>query len=286
MTWTLISMLLVFAIIVALRTAIWRGLRPISQLLRKSMTVFNQSITRHGISLRGSKVRTLFPHVTDLLQARFNTDRFSGLTLTLVVFAALYIAALFGGLVDELLEADELIRLDEWINHQLDFIRTDDWITVFSWITDLGGSATLIAVSLVTTSLLWAHHRGQLIVPLWLTIAGSQITTYAGKYLLVRQRPDFLADVSAITPSFPSGHATSAVAVYGFIAYIVARDLMTTRQRFEIIYWSVILIGLIGFSRMYLSLHYASDIIAGFLVGSFWLLLGFAMAEIKRHGTG
>ena len=215
-----------------------------------------------------------------------NPGQFSGLTLTLIVIGAIYIAALFGGFVEELMEADELLRLDEWINQGLDLIRTDDMITVFSWITYLGGSATLIAVSLVTTSLLWVHHRRQLIVPLWLTIAGPQITTYAGKYVLAHPRPEFVAEVSAFTPSFPSGHATSAMAVYGFIAYIVARDLMTTRQRFEIIYWAVVLIGLVGFSRMYLSLHYASDVTAGFLVGSFWLLLGFALAEQKRNRPG
>ncbi len=283
MIWTLISLLVMVAIFIVLRTVVWRILRLTSYLSRKSMTAFNQSKTREDISVQGSKIRVLFPQATRSLEARLNPGQFSGLTLTLIVIAAFYIAALFGGLVEELTEADELIRLDEWINQQLDSIRTDSMITVFSWITDLGGSATLIAVSLVTTSLLWVHHRGQLIVPLWLTIAGSQITTYAGKYVLARQRPEFVLEVSAFTPSFPSGHATSAMAVYGFIAYIVARELMTTRQRFEIIYCAIVLIGLVGFSRMYLSLHYASDVIAGFLVGSFWLLLGFALAEQKRN---
>ena len=73
------------------------------------------------------------------------------------------------------------------------------------------------------------------------------------------------------------------MAVYGFIAYIVARNLMTTQQRFEVIYWTAVLISLIGFSRMLLGLHYVSDVAAGFLVGGFWLLLGFALAEHKYH---
>ncbi|MGM0403922.1 MAG: phosphatase PAP2 family protein [Thermodesulfobacteriota bacterium] len=112
---------------------------------------------------------------------------------------------------------------------------------------------------------------------------GSQFTTNAGKYVLVRHRPEFVAGVAAITSSFPSGHATSAMAVYGFIAYIIARDLMTTRQRLEIIYWTAVLISIIGFSRMLLGLHYASDVAAGFLVGGFWLLLGLVLAEHKHY---
>jgi len=286
MIWTLISIMVMVVMIVALRLAAWRGLCLVSRLFSKSATFLKQVQVRKDVSGIGSRIRALFPEATRLLQARLTPRRYTGLPLTLIVISALYIAALLGGLVEELLEADELVRLDEAINHRIGPIRTDGMITVFIWITDLGGSAALIAVALVTTGLLWAHCRRHMIAPLWLTILGSQITTYAGKYVLVRQRPEFVTDIVAFTPSFPSGHATSAMAVYGFIAYIVARGLMTTRQRFEIIYWTAVFIGLIGFSRMLLGLHYASDVAAGFLVGGFWLLLGFALAEHKNHTLG
>ena len=283
MTWTLISILVMVVMIIALRLAAWWGLRLASCLFSKSVTVLKKVQVRKDISGLGSRIRASFPETTRLLQARLTPSRYTGLPLTLIVIAALYIAALLGGLVEELLEADELVRLDEDINQRIGPIRTDGMITVFIWITDLGGSAALVAVALVTTGLLWAHCRRHMIAPLWLTILGSQITTYAGKYVLVRQRPEFVTEVAAITPSFPSGHATSAIAVYGFIAYIIARHLVTTRQRFEMIYWTFVLISLIGFSRMLLGLHYASDVAAGFLVGGFWLLLGFAIAEHKQH---
>jgi len=94
------------------------------------------------------------------LKARLTPNRFTGLPLTLLVIAALYIAALLGGLVEELLEADELVRFDEYINTQIGMMRTEGRSTVFSWITDLGGSAALAAVSLVTTDLLWPSAAG------------------------------------------------------------------------------------------------------------------------------
>ena len=283
MTLTLISILVIIAMIIALRLVAWWGLRLVSRLFSKSVTVLKQVQVRKGISGLGSRIRALFPETTRLLQTRLTPRRYTGLPLTLIVIAGLYIGALLGGLVEDLLEADELVRLDEDINQRIGPIRTDGMITVFIWITDLGGSAALVAVALVTTGLLWAHCHRHMIAPLWLTIFGSQITIYAGKYVLARQRPEFVTEVAAVTPSFPSGHATSAMAVYGFIAYIVARDLMTTRQRFEMIYWTTVLISLIGFSRMLLGLHYASDVAAGFLVGGFWLLLGIALAEHKYH---
>ncbi len=283
MTWTLTPILMMVAMIIALWLATWWGLRLVSRFFSKSVTVLKQVPVRKDISGLGSRIRTSFPETTRLFQARLTPSRYTGLHLTLIVIASLYIVALFGGLVEELLEANELVRFDEGINQRIGPLRTDGMITVFIWITDLGGSAALVAVALVTTGLLWAHRRRNMIAPLWLTILGSQITTYAGKYVLARQRPEFVSEVVAVTPSFPSGHATSAMAVYGFIAYIVARDLVTTRQRFEMIYWTAVLIGLIGFSRMLLGLHYASDVAAGFLVGGFWLLLGFALAEHKQH---
>lgn len=283
MTSTSIYLMVMIAIIVALRLVAWQGLRLVSRFFGKSVTVFRQVQARKDVSGLESKISASFPVTTRVLAARLTPSRFAGLSLTLFVIAALYLAALFGGLVEELLEADELVRFDEWINQRIAPIRTDGMITLFIWITNLAGSAALVAVALATTGLLWAHGRWSVIAPLWLTILGSQLTTIAGKYVLVRHRPEFVTEVVAVTPSFPSGHTTSALAVYGFITYIIVRDLTTTRQRFEIIYWTVVLICLIGFSRMLLGVHYASDVAAGFLVGGFWLLLGFAVAEYKHH---
>lgn len=282
MTLSLLLLLAMVVTLLLLRLAAWWGLCLGSRLFASSVVLFRQGRTQEQIASWWVRLGTWFPAMTRWLEARLTTSRFNGLPLTLVVLAALYAAALLGGLVEQLLEADELVRLDEWVNRQLAPLRTEGMLTVFTWITDLGGSATFVAVALATTGLLWAHRRGRIITPLWVTIIGSQLTTYAGKYVLERQRPEFVTEVVAVTPSFPSGHATSAMAVYGFIAYIVARDLVVPRQRFEVIYWTAVVIALIGFSRMLLSLHYASDVAAGLLVGGFWLLLGLALAE-KMH---
>jgi undecaprenyl-diphosphatase len=72
------------------------------------------------------------------------------------------------------------------------------------------------------------------------------------------------------------------MAVYGFLAYLTARELSELRQRFEVVYWAVVMIMVIGFSRIFLSVHYASDFAAGWLVGCFWILAGVAAAEYKK----
>lgn len=283
MIWTVVFLLVMFVILLLLRSIVWRALRLARHLLGRGLTFVTEIRKQENSIELGAKLHSNFPRAAALFHKRLTPNRFTGLPLTLIVMAALYIVALFGGLVEELFEADELVRFDQWFNQQLDPLRIDGIVSVFSWLTDLGGSAALAAVAFVTTGLLWVHGHGYMIAPLWLSLLGSQITTYTGKYLIARPRPEFVTDVVAVTPSFPSGHATSAMAVYGFIAYVIASRLTGVRPRFEVIYWAAVLIGLISFSRLLLSVHYASDVAAGLLVGGFWLLLGFALAEYSRR---
>jgi undecaprenyl-diphosphatase len=258
----------------------WWVVKIVSAMYQRSLVWMGWAKQREDVAGLWSWSRKRYSRTSHWLEARLTTRYFSGLLLTLIVLAMLYLLSLFGGLVEELLEAEELIRIDHWLNQQLGLLRTDETLNVFAWITDLAGSPALLAVAVVSTGVLWAHRQISFIAPLWLTFLGSQLMTYSGKFLLQRQRPESVIELVEITPSFPSGHATRALAVYGFMAYVISRELNTARQRFELVFWTAALILLIGFSRMILSVHYASDVAAGFLVGSFWLLMGIAIAEL------
>lgn len=224
-----------------------------------------------------------FPRIYAFLDRRLNPRRFSGLPLTLMVAAAVYVIALLGGIIEEVVEAEEIRRLDSAIDSFFNPYRTPLLIEIFAWITELGASYSLVGIALIATGLFWAHDRVYLILPLWVTILGAQATTWLGKFGFDRARPEFVTDITALSPAFPSAHASSAMAVFGFMAYAIARDLPRLRPRFEVAFWALVLIGLIGLSRIFLSVHHASDVAAGFLVGVFWLLAGFALAEHLRQ---
>lgn len=223
-----------------------------------------------------------FPKAYAMLAGRLDPHRFGGLPLTLMVAAAVYLAALFGGLAEELVETKGLAAFDARISALVDPWRTALLVDFFTGVTNLGGTAALTAAAFVATGFLWAYRRPHFVLPLWINIIGSQATTYLGKFGFDRTRPEFVTQVTAVTPSFPSGHTTGAMAVYGFIAYAIARDLRGPRQRFEVTFWTAVLIAAIAFSRIFLGVHYASDVAAGFLVGGFWLLVGLAVAEHLR----
>jgi len=220
-----------------------------------------------------------FPTTTRFASNRLAVDRFSGLPLTLMAGLAFYLLFLGGGLLEDLFEGEELTAFDQQVNAALDVLRDPTFVKLVAGITALANLETLVAITIVATGFLWADRRTQYIPGLLLTVVGSQTITYIGKYAIDRDRPDFLTFATASTPSFPSGHATGAIAVYGFIVYALARNLPGVRRRFELGYWGCALIVMIAASRAVLSVHFASDIAAGLLVGGFWLLSGFALTE-------
>lgn len=202
-----------------------------------------------------------------------------------LLLAAAAVAALAALLVQQVLAAPGLAALDGRINLLLEPCRAPWLVRGFAWFTGIGSTAALLAVSAVATGFLLALARDRLVLPLWLSIAGAELTTWTAKFVIDRPRPDFLAKVTALSPSFPSAHATGAIAVYGFIAYVLAREPRSAGHRFALGYWSAVLVLLIAFSRVFLSVHYASDVLGGLLVGGCWLLLGIALA-MRRTGDG
>jgi membrane-associated phospholipid phosphatase len=211
---------------------------------------------------------------------RLRTDRFQGLPLSLIAVAGGYLTVLASGLARRMAQAQGMTDFDAAVFEALAPYR-DPWlVAIFTWITGLGDMATLTAVSVIATVFLWTCGPVRLVVPVWICILGTQFTTWAGKFAIDRPRPDFLFEAMAQSPSFPSAHASGAMAVYGIIAYAVARGLEPPAHRFEIVYWTGILIALVAFSRVFLNVHYASDVAGGLMVGLFWLLAGIAAAEL------
>lgn len=274
------------AAVLLLRQVAWLGWRMVWRAARGLPPRLAESRAwRRSVPLR-RRLKARVPRLYRFAAGRLATASFTGLPLSLTLAAALYLALLFGGMIEEVIEAKEVMRLDEAVNLLFTPWRVEPLLGAFVWITALGAGPALTAVSFVATGFLWADRRPAFILPLWISVLGSQATTWLGKFALARPRPEVLTLVTETSPSFPSGHMTGAVAVYGFLAYAILRDLPRPRERFEMVFWTAVLAGLIGFSRMILGVHYLSDIAGGLLVGGFWLLVAVAVAEatLERRG--
>ncbi|CAN5130268.1 hypothetical protein BH24PSE2_BH24PSE2_22550 [soil metagenome] len=280
---TVVFILILASVILALRV-IAKTLVPFA--LRSLWRMYNRILLRsrgHFGRLMYDPVARRFPRIAAHVGQRFSAERFSGLPLTLLIAIAVYAAALVTELaLDLVFEPDELAAVDRLIEGRLAAFRSIALISAFAWITDLGNSATLVVLSATATAFALVSGRAANVLPLWVTVLGAQIFTWAVKFALNRQRPEFLTDITALSPSFPSAHSANSLAIYGFLAYMLAREIRSSTARFETVFWIAVLIGLIGFSRIFLHVHYASDVAAGYLIGGIWLVIGISFAELRR----
>lgn len=218
------------------------------------------------------------PSFFRFLGKRVSRDSFTGLPLTLIGFAFFYVLVLFGGIVEDYLTGDPIIAADVRIANLMTLFRTPELVKVFFWITLLGKWQVVICFTSALVGTLWITEKRRYIVPLFLSFAGSEVFTMLGKMAFHRPRPEWPVYIEH-SFSFPSGHATLAVSFYGFIIYLLMRSVGRWKTKVNLFFAGAVLMFLIGFSRLYLGVHYLSDVWSGYLVGTLWLLIGISLSR-------
>lgn len=147
------------------------------------------------------------------------------------------------------------------------------------------GSASFLAPAGIGAALLLLRRRDWYgASALVLTLGGGALVNLALKNVIHRPRPDFeQALVHASGYSFPSGHTMGAVLFYGFMAVRFATHVKSRDWRLVAPLLALVLVGLIGCSRVYLGAHYLSDVTAAAAAGLAWLALCLAGVEIVRR---
>lgn len=153
--------------------------------------------------------------------------------------------------------------------------RTESFTTFFSGVTELGDVWFCVFFAVLLAALLYGTKHSRYAAGLLLASIGSGCSVWALKLFFALPRPfDPIALISIDSFSFPSGHAAAAAALYGFIIYIVSKTIRTNWRGEALIAALGALIILIGFSRLYLGVHYLSDVVAGYIVGFVWARVG------------
>lgn len=148
----------------------------------------------------------------------------------------------------------------------------------------VGSSRLAIGISLLTMTILFfaLKHRMELALFLWVGL-GSQLLNTLLKLWFHRERPTIHRLIEQAGYSFPSGHSMAAFSLYGVIAYLLWRHMHNRRERFILILFTVLMTGGIGWSRIYLGVHYPSDVIGGYAASGAWLMLSAACFEAYRN---
>ncbi|MFJ7724793.1 phosphatase PAP2 family protein [Neobacillus sp. NPDC097160] len=186
-----------------------------------------------------------------------------------------------------LISDHKIINFDSNVIAAIQGLETP-WLTkVMKFFTFVGSTPVVIILSILLIIFLYKvlHHRLELILFVS-AIIGSAVINQVLKQVFHRVRPNFhrLIDISGF--SFPSGHAMNAFTVYVIISFLLWRHIPSKWGRGLLICLSAVMILAIGISRIYLGVHYPSDIIGGYLASGFWLAVAiwfFQYYKEKRY---
>ena len=177
----------------------------------------------------------------------------------------------------------EKFTFDSVIMDYLQSIENGTLTNVFKIITETGSVWWITAASCFTVLFLWLKKRDVLGVLFFtLAIAGGGIFIFVLKYFFQRERPSLAPEYDGSGYSFPSGHALGSFILYGFIIYLIAREKRFLKWRLFTVSLLALLIISVGLSRVYLQVHFPSDILAGYAVGSIWLICCIFSMEMMK----
>ena len=216
-------------------------------------------------------------NLMQFIKNRLDKNNFFGLPLTLFL-VLVCVLALLGGMAGGIINSNIIVSADTRVANLLAIFRTTELIRFFFWITLLGKWEIVLIFIIATILILWIWEKRSYIIPLLLCVSGSEAFTLIGKLIFHRARPDsaiYLED----SFSFPSGHATIAIAFYGFLAYIIIRSVKKWKNKINVFFAGFVLVALVGFSRLYLGVHYVSDVWGGYLIGVIWLIIAIGFSE-------
>lgn len=184
-----------------------------------------------------------------------------------------------------LLYSEGITRFDNWIAGPILSSRNTVSTTLYVFLTHFGGEIYLSLIILIC-SLIFIWKERNYYPAIWLvtqSLLGAVLFNQALKAIFRRSRPlvETLVDQNGF--SFPSGHSMGSLICYGGILFLILRNIRRPSIRNGLIALFAILVLFIGISRVYVGVHYPTDIIGGFSVGAAWLIFATAMYPKAEH---
>ena len=196
------------------------------------------------------------------------------------IFLAFFII-LFLLLVEDLFR-EELYITDDYIYHHISKLISPSFTFFFKFITKLGSASVLIGI-IIATFIIFKNKRIGLYMSI--NLVCIFILNQLLKFFFERPRPIDLMIIEESGYSFPSGHSMVSMAFYGFIIFLLWKYLKNNKLKWFYTILLIFLIVLIGISRIYLGVHYATDVIAGFYISIAYLIVFTTLISNRLKST-
>jgi undecaprenyl-diphosphatase len=228
-----------------------------------------------------TRFRQRHPELVSFIARRLSPESYLGLHLTVGLSMSALFVWIFGGITEDILTGDPFVAVDQWVVGRVLYFRSGLATSLMETITRLGGIRFIAPCSLAIVAFLALRRRFAEAVAFAAAISGGSLLNVVLKAIIHRPRP--ISETSLAVAygwSFPSGHAMTSMIFYGMIAYLLVRSIDPWRPRAFFIALAGFIVFLIGFSRIYLQVHYLSDVLAGYAGGLFWLSICITGLEV------
>lgn len=229
--------------------------------------------------------RARYQRFLRFLRNRVQRGEYLGLHLTVGFLISLTGLLLFLLIARQVVGQRELTKVDLAVYHWLRANATLLGYGTWSVVTALGGGASLFWLG-TGMALLLAIRKRYLLLAGWATaLLGGGVLDFALKQAFQRPRPENAMDfLTQISWSFPSGHSMGSLITYGMLAYVLGIEFIPNRDhRKWVIAGCAFMVIAIGVSRLYLGVHYLSDVLGGFAAGGLWLTACITGLEVARR---
>lgn len=212
------------------------------------------------------------PSNFSLLKAFRTVFEFFGLKLFLGLAAAFAALFLFGWLAEEVFEG-ATVAFDESVRATVHRTATPFLTEAMKFITFLGSTIFLVSATLIAAAGFYYRKHKRAFVLLLVTMIGEVILLSSLKFSFKRARPEPFFDYTLpASYSFPSGHSLSSFCFYAILAALITARMQNRALKIFVWTAAAALILLVGLSRVYLGVHYPSDVLAGYAVGLIWVV--------------
>jgi len=229
------------------------------------------------------------PAFFEFIAQRLSPASYLGLHLTVGLSVSMIFVWIFGGITEDILTGDPFVAVDQWVVGEVLYFRSPLASNAMQAITQLGGTTVLSLSSLAVIAYLVLKRHFDKAIGFCVALVGGSLLVSILKIAFHRPRPINESSLILVSGwSFPSGHAMMSVIFYGMVTYLLLQTVYSWRLRSFFLVLAGFIVFLIGFSRIYLQVHYLSDVVAGFAGGFFWLsicITGLVIYTIKKHSS-
>lgn len=224
------------------------------------------------------KIIEKYPNKVLFLKNRLKKDEFTWLPLTILSILIIYFILTFIWLIEDIFTSDIIVWLDMRLSAFFYAFRNDLLVNIFLWISSLWRELIVIFFSILVSIYLYIHNKKNEVLVLYISLFWSILTGFLLKNFFHHNRPE-LAVYSEQWYSFPSLHAVISISFYWYIFWIIIKESKKWKTKINYIFIFLLLFFLIWFSRLYLCVHYLSDVLWWYLIWWIWLFFSIWLIQ-------